>query len=49
MPRKSEYSEDAPPAPVEACEECGGKLGYDPTTGIDLKQGHYSSCSKWRQ
>jgi hypothetical protein len=49
MPRKDYSDPDAPPAKPEACEECGGKLGYDPNTGIDLKQGHYSSCSKWVQ
>lgn len=49
MPRKSEYSDDVPPAAPEACEECGGKPGYDPQSGIELKQGHYSSCSKWVQ
>jgi len=47
MPRKSESLDETPPPVPEACEECGGKPGYDPVSGIELKQGHYSSCSKW--
>ncbi len=49
MPRKSFEPDDVPPQVPEACEECGGKPGYDPNTGIELKQGHFSSCSKWVQ
>ena len=48
MPRRSFDEPEAPAAP-EVCEECGGKLGYDPNTGIELKQGHYSGCSQWKQ
>lgn len=36
-------------AAQDPCEECGGRPGYDPSSGIDLKQGHYSSCSHWSQ
>lgn len=50
MPRRPvEFEEDAPQVESEACEECGGKPGYDPGSGIELKQGHFSSCSKWKQ
>lgn len=49
MPRKTFEPDDVPPQADEACEECGGKPGYDPQTGINLKQGHYASCSKWVQ
>ena len=48
MPQR-ELSESEAPMVVVSCEECGGKPGYDPQTGIELKQGHFSSCSKWRQ
>ena len=29
---------------VKACEHCGGRPGYNPVTGVQLKKGHYSSC-----
>lgn len=43
MPPKSE------PKPPPVCPECGGKPGYDPASGIELKQGHFSFCSQWKQ
>ena len=49
MPQKTFEPDDVPPQSEEACEECGGKPGYNEGTGIELKQGHYSSCSKWVQ
>lgn len=48
MPRKSEGFEEDTPAPAEPCEECGGQLGYNAATGVELKQGHYSSCTHWK-
>jgi hypothetical protein len=37
------------PESHEPCPECGGTLGYNETTGINLKTGHYSGCSQWKE
>ena len=26
------------------CPDCGGRPGYDPETGVELKNGHHESC-----
>lgn len=31
-------------ASVEACKHCGGRKGYNPVTGVELKKGHHASC-----
>lgn len=49
MPRRDYDAPEETPAAAVPCKECGGKPGYDPQTGIELKQGHYSSCSQWVQ
>lgn len=29
---------------VPKCEHCGGRPGYNPVTGIELRKGHFSTC-----
>ena len=31
------------------CDECGGRPGYNPATGVENKQGHRLGCSQWKQ
>jgi len=45
-PAPSSYEEWAAQEP---CPECGARPGYNPTTGIEVKQGHTSNCSQWKQ
>ena len=50
MPRKNEEAEATPASTAEewkaqeACPECGGRPGWDPETGILLRDGHRDSC-----
>lgn len=30
----------------DACEECGSRPGYNPQTGVEVKDGHTYICSK---
>lgn len=30
----------------EACPECGSRPGYNPITGVEIKDGHTYICSK---
>ena len=51
MARKStdDVMGEEPSAAPAPCPICGGTPGYNTSTGVELKQGHYSSCPEWRQ